>query len=181
MDKYGSENKGNEPHYLMANDYLSGMNIIFRRKLLEELGWFDPKYGMSENNIWYGEETILIMKAWKSNPNLKVFYDPRIFVYHLVPAHKMRILNILRIAFEKGKSQAYFWISENKYSFYRQRAPLSLIFSVLYLFYKLLPGILIRERNKYPFGQNYVVEKILEIVRTTGIQLRLAKDIHFPS
>lgn len=176
LDRYGSSSLGDEPRYLMSREYLTGMNIIFRRDLLDEVGWFNPNLGMTDTKVWYGEETIIIINAWIAHPDLKVYYDPELFVYHLVPAWKMRIWNLMKIAHQKGKSHAYFWIPEDKHDFFRRRAPYNLMVSLLYLGRKIFLGIISRDRKKYPFWQNYVIEDISGNIERIGNHTRLILD-----
>jgi len=176
LDRYGSSSFGDEPRYLTSREYLSGMNIVFQRDLLDEVAWFDPALGMTGKKIWYGEETIVMINAWKAYPDLKVYYDPELFVYHLVPAWKMRIWNLMKIGYQKGKSHAYLWIPEDKHDFFRRRAPYNLMISLLYLGRKIFPGIISHDRKKYPFWQNYVIEEVPAIIERIGHYTRLSSD-----
>lgn len=180
LDRYGADSKGNKPHFLTSREYLSGMNIIFRRNILDELGWFNPHLGMTGKNLWYGEETMVQIKAWNSYPGLKVYYHPKLFVHHLVPARKMSVWNRMRMAYQIGKCQVYFWIPETEHKKARSHAPWHLVNLVLRLLGKILPGIIFCDRKKYPFWQNYVYEKLSGYIGLIGGQLRLTTDLFFP-
>jgi glycosyltransferase involved in cell wall biosynthesis len=177
IDKYGSSSLGDNAKYLNQKEFLNGGNIVFKRSLLCELGWFNTSLGMLGSKIWYGEETRLMIDAWNANPNLKVYYEPNLYVYHLVPAWKMRIFNIMRISFQMGKAQVYFWIPESEHSIARQDAPFSLILGLAYLIFKLFQGIFFRSHCRYPFLQNYIVEEVAKSVSSLGSQFRLFKDL----
>jgi glycosyltransferase involved in cell wall biosynthesis len=176
-DLYGSGYfHGNEPRYLKSGEYLGGGNIVFRRNVLDRLGWFDPNLGMTGNKMWYGEDTIMLINAWRANPALKVYYDPELFVYHLVPPWKMTIGNLLKMEYIKGKSHAYFWIPGEKHSFFRKLSPCILMLSLFYLGFKVFRGVIWFDRGRYPFWQNFAVEILTPEVERIGRHIRLASD-----
>lgn len=179
IDEYGSGLLGDNARYLTQKEYLSGMNIVFKRSLLCKLGGFKTCLGMYGGKMWYGEETKLMIDAWEVNPQLKVYYEPDLLVYHLVPSSKMTLINILKTAFLKGKSQAYFWIPKEQVHTARLHAPFVIIMDLFRLFYRLLEGIVFLNRHKYPHWQNFVVEEISPSVTTLGSNLRLAQDLLF--
>lgn len=176
-DRYGSGCfHGDRPRYLSPREYLGGGNIVLRRNVLDRVGWFDPDLGMTGNKIWYGEDTILMINAWRTNPALKVYYDPELFIYHLVPAWKMTIGNLLRMEYIKGKSHAYFWIPADKHSFYRKLSPCILMLSLFYLGFKVFRGVISFDRGKYPFWQNFAIEILIPEAERIGRHVRLASD-----
>lgn len=176
QDRYGSGRRGNEARYLTSNEYLFGGNIIFKRNLLDDLGWFDPNLGMSGGKLWYGEETMLMIKAWKAHPDLKVYYHPDLLVRHHVPARKMSAGYQVKTQFLKGKAQAYFWMPESEWPDAQRKALLVLVRSLLAILLKTLPQLIFRDRRQYPHWQNYVYERTAQRMYTLGSQVRLAAD-----
>ncbi len=179
LDRYGSSSHGEKPRYLTSRAYLTGSNIVFRRGLLDELGWFDPNFGMKGKKLWYGEETMIMINAWKANPELRVYYDPEIFVHHLVPARKMSILGHMRMLYQMGNSQVYFWMTEEERKKARFNAPWTLVRIVLRLMVKSLADVLFRDQEKYPRWQNFVYEKTSGHFGVMGSQVRLIKGMLF--
>ena len=56
-------------------DWLESCNLMMSRKLFLKFG------GMNEN-IYVGEDKEFIERFKKQNPSIKVFYSPRLFIYH---------------------------------------------------------------------------------------------------
>jgi glycosyltransferase involved in cell wall biosynthesis len=179
FDKYGAGSLGDKARYLNHQEYLYGGNIVFKRTILDELGWFDPNLGMAGKKSWYGEETKLIIEAWRRFPRLKIYYDPELLIFHLVPSQKMTIMNLLKTAFLKGKSQAYFWIPREQIRTAKLRAPLETIIDLFRLSYKFPRGIVFRNRQEYPYWQNFIAEEISPSLTTIGSNLRLTQDLLF--
>jgi len=90
-DSYSSHTLGDQAHPLEFNEFVSGGNIFFRKSLLQEIGGFDPKLGMIGNKIAYGEETALQIYIRESMPYELIYYDPELYVYHLVRTEKMSL------------------------------------------------------------------------------------------
>lgn len=176
-DIYGSGYfYGNRPRYLSPREYLGGGNIAFRRNVLDGVGWFDTHLGMKGEEICYGEDTDLMINAWRANPDLKVYYDPALFVHHLVPSRKMSVENLLKIEFMKGMSHAYFWIPTNKHDFFRKLSPCILIFSLFYLGFNVFRGVISFDREKYPFWQNFAFEALNTEAERLGRHIQLVSD-----
>jgi glycosyltransferase involved in cell wall biosynthesis len=177
-DRYGTGFcYGHKPRYLNSDEYLGGGNIVFRRNLLDTVEWFDPHLGMIGDKIWYGEDTKLMVKAWRMNPGLKVYYEPRLFVLHLVPDWKMSIRKLIKIEYLKGKSHAYFWISEDKHNIFRRLAPYILMLSLLCLGFKMFRGALSFSREKYPFWQNFAIEMLNPDIERIGRYVQLTSNL----
>ena len=63
--------------------------MFCRRLLLEDMGGFDTNFGMSGEKIAYGEETALQISIRADMPEEVIYYDPRLYVFHLVREEKM--------------------------------------------------------------------------------------------
>jgi len=179
FDKYGTLTRGDVPYFLISKEYLGGGNIIFHRSLLDEVGWFDPSVGLRGKKLVYGEETMVIIKAWERRPNLRVYYDPDIFVYHLFPAWKMSVLNWLRISYKHGRSQAYFWIPNGQIHTARLHAPIDLPINLSYSARRFSSFIMSRNRKEFPFWQNFIIEKFYPCIESLGVDIQLTQDLLF--
>jgi glycosyltransferase involved in cell wall biosynthesis len=178
LDSYGSGAfHGDRARWLESREYLSGSNITFKRELLEDLGWFDLSLGMKGNAPGGGEETKVMIEAWNKYPKLRVFYDPDLFVYHFVPARKFSVWYRLYRDYATGKDQAYLWLPEEGQHAARARAPFDLARSVPKLVAKSLIETSARDRQRYPYWQNYVYEKISKYMITIGEKVRLTQDL----
>lgn len=159
-DQYGTGyDYGACPLFLEHTKMLSGSNIIMQKNLLETTGWFNPAYGMTGNKTWYGEETELQIRAWKQNPNLSVFYDPRLFIHHLVPARKMSVAWSLRMAYALGRSQAHLFDQPGQPGMGKLQAVFNLFRILTRLILKTPFELLLRDRASYPYWQNFIYER----------------------
>lgn len=104
--KYETRDWGNRQRKLNLGESFSGSSMIFSRTILKSLGGFRPDLGMRKNQLLLGEETEFFDRFWGKYGNRgKLYYNPAIFVYHLVPAYKMR----LRYFLKRGLASGQFW------------------------------------------------------------------------
>jgi glucosyl-dolichyl phosphate glucuronosyltransferase len=176
-DIYATDPKIEFTGYLKSDQFISGMNICFKKSLLDNVGWFDPKYGMIGNKIWYAEETVVQVNAWKKNPDLLVYFDANISVEHFVPEIKMKILDRFKRKFKIGKSQAFLWSENEDQLQILKSAPRKLLKSILYLFSKGLISIFYRDKQRYPYWQNYAYEQLSKYFASIGQEWRRTKDL----
>lgn len=168
-DSYGSHELGKEARSLRKNEYLDGMNIFFRRSLLECLGGFDISLGMSGTTIAYGEETALLKQLRAAKPSQVVYFDPRLYVYHLVRPQKMSIRWMVRQRFAAG---GYFYRAlqaDGTLPPGRLRLLVGVVFALFALVGDSARGILSRDRAQYPYPQNYFYEKSFKHLDRLGM------------
>lgn len=102
-DAYGSMSLGDSPRTLGEGEYLCGGNMVWRREVLESLGGFDPRLGVSGGRQGAGEETEL-QRRLRARPDAgAIFYDPGLHLFHLVRAERMRLIPVLRERFSRGR------------------------------------------------------------------------------
>lgn len=175
-DAYGTHTHGNKARFLSQREALSGGNIIFARCLLERIGWFDPQLGMKGKRIGYGEETMAQIRAREIYPQTRIYYDPELFVYHLVPAHKMSIIYQIRRAYKIGTDQAFFWIDQENLKNVQYKAFWVFFRTVARLFSKELIEIIFRDSRRYQYWQNYVYEETSQRFRVLGAQISILSN-----
>jgi glycosyltransferase involved in cell wall biosynthesis len=167
--KYGSMSHGSVPKTLGEREYLSGTNIFFRADVFNEVGGFETNLGMVGNSLGYGEETRLLLEARQRVNGLRVFYEPRMFVTHLMAAHKTDWSWILKRAFIDGR--CYQRLKSMKQNQHWLRRPASLIaigfWGTAFLVDALLVSLL-RPRKTYPYWQNYVYEHSCRLLSRVG-------------
>lgn len=167
-DRYASSEKGPTPRNLNGNEFLSGTNIFFRRELLSSIGGFDPNLGMSGAQIGYGEETALMITARKRFPDLEIFYDPSLYVFHLVPPHKMTFAWLARQRFVAGRWSARVFGARSR-TFWTRVLSSGIKVALLSLYFGVdLVRSLWRDGAVYPTPQNYVYEHSLPILMRIG-------------
>lgn len=160
-DKYGSSYWLPDKECVLDGRYLVGGNMFIRRDILEKLGGFSDQYGMSGGNLGYNEETIFQIRLLQSDPHIKIFYTPRLYIKHLVSDQKMDPLWAIKRYLKQGNDRFRFERTEPSKKFESNalfnliKLPLLLCFGIVDL------GILIlfRNRKKYPYWQNYIYER----------------------
>jgi glycosyltransferase involved in cell wall biosynthesis len=79
LDKFMTHDFGPTARFLDA-DHPYGMNMIWRRAVVEHLGRFSTELGLHGRGLRRGDETELVLRARKTLPRFCVYYDPRISV-----------------------------------------------------------------------------------------------------
>ena len=95
---------GDTERVLGLGESLSGLNVFFARALLQKLGGFDVRLGMSGDRIGVGEEADLFARMWAEDPHALAVYSPRIAIRHLVAPYKVSVRYQLRRAVAYGES-----------------------------------------------------------------------------
>jgi glycosyltransferase involved in cell wall biosynthesis len=155
-----------EPRVLEPNQYgsLVGGNVFFRRSLFGVVGGFDPRLGHVGETLAYGDETAVLKEISDRFPG-SLYYDPRLYVNHLVRPEKLTLGYNVRAAFGAGRSVV------------RRRgavpqAPARLVLgagaTVLSLAVDILVRMLLRDRRRYPYPRNYLYGSTLAYVRRLG-------------
>jgi glycosyltransferase involved in cell wall biosynthesis len=167
-DSYGSCELGGEARALNADEFLAGGNIFFRRELLETLGGFDTSLGMAGAKIAYGEETALQKRVRDASPEACIYYDPDLYVYHLVRPEKMTLLWRARAAFPKGRSVYRVHQGDAPATIGKASMTVRAIRIVLAFAVDVTLGTLRRDRAKYPYIQNYFYEHTSRYLHSLG-------------
>ena len=178
-DDYGSRDFGATAKAL-PREYLSGNNIFFDRHLLELTGGFDRNLGMTGYRVAYGEE-VAVQKSIRTRfPDRPIFYDPALYVSHLVRLEKMTLSWLIRAFFSKGR---YVYLA----SFRNETTETSGVLIVrgikaaIGFALDATFGSLVRNRKKYPYAWNYFYEHSSSFLRTLGrvyAQLQEKKEPH---
>jgi glycosyltransferase involved in cell wall biosynthesis len=170
-DSYNSKTISQSARPLQAQEFLTGMNVVFARSALEQSGGFRSDLGMKGNIVAYGEETALQMHIRQSIPNAIIYYEPKLYVYHLVRAEKMTWSRILRTSVAAGRYSQRIYRWQNPTLGRWERPVLRLLRALLLLVGDLLLGLVWRDRQQYPYVQNYWYEHTMQYVRAVGTNL----------
>jgi glycosyltransferase involved in cell wall biosynthesis len=157
-DAYGSHVQGMVARALGTGEYLHGGNLVLRRDLLAQLGGFDPAYGMRGHVIAYAEEIVLQQRI-RLRPNASIHYEPGLFVYHLVAARKMTWRWNLRDSARYTPAQrgnGRLWLA------------LKAVLLIIMLIGDVIWGLVGRNRQRYPYAQNYMYERALNRIKSLG-------------
>ena len=174
-DFYGSHEPYKESRTLNEKECVNiyGMNMFFRRSVLQAMGGFDPRFGMSGKKIAYGEETVLLKLIYDAMPDQVIYYEPKLYVYHLVPAKKMAMRWLVGSYFAHGRYSIY--CSDSVFG----RVPsesggrLQLLQRALRttraLVEDLAISLLQRDQKRYPYVQNYLMERVFRHLHRLGM------------
>lgn len=159
---------GDQAKLLNVSEHLAGMNIVFRKKALLEMGGFLPELGMRGKHIGYGEETEMVLRIRKQHQDALVYYEPRLLLYHLARLDKMSLRWNVKRSFADGRYSFRLFGSNYIASLPFEKVMLEFWREVLRLFYDMCLRVWRRDRVRYPFWQNYFYEIILLRVSRLG-------------
>ena len=155
---------------LIPGEHLRGANIIIQRTLLEKLGGFNVELGMSGGKFSYGEEAELQNRIRTTMPDVSIYYDPKLYIYHLIRPEKITWRYILYSRFAGGR-HIYSVFSGDTPKTSRLLQLLLLVqavFTILWFFADILVSVLRRDREQYPYMQNYLYENTFGHVHNLG-------------
>jgi glycosyltransferase involved in cell wall biosynthesis len=165
-DEYGSHVIIGEAGELPLDEYLSGGNLFIRKDLLKSVGGFNSFLGMAGGSIAYGEETALIRRVRKVQPQALIYYSPGLFVYHLVRETKWDFVWLIRQRFAQGR-YGYLVFCDNQHTI-SVRHVLGFFGIIFIILYECTFGVLFRNRQKYPYYQNYLYEDAFQKIAVWG-------------
>jgi len=87
-----------------GNPNVWGANMAFRREVFGLSGTFDPELGVTGQKLYRGEEVDLVRRALRAG--CRAVYEPRLVVWHRIPASRMRRRYIARFYFEQAEGEA---------------------------------------------------------------------------
>ncbi|MBI4544333.1 MAG: glycosyltransferase family 2 protein [Gemmatimonadetes bacterium] len=167
-DDYGSHVQAEKRGELGRDEYLSGGNIFFRRALLEQLGGFDPKLGMRGRAIGYGDEVALLQYVRAHLPRELIYFDPSLFVYHVVRPEKMQLSWAMRERFVSGRFDYLVFGGGDARALSALGIVAQALRAVVGLLASAAKGATLRDRQLYPYLQNYLYERTFFHVRRLG-------------
>jgi len=144
--------------------------LFIRRWLLEAIGGFDSRYGMVGQKLAYGEETDLQKRIRATRPDELIYYDPKLYVWHLVRPEKMILRWILTSYFIAGRYSYHIFQGNTHQAsrLPRVRLFVQAVITALRFFAEFFGAILKRDRKRFPYFQNYLYENTLEHLQTLG-------------
>jgi cellulose synthase/poly-beta-1,6-N-acetylglucosamine synthase-like glycosyltransferase len=85
-----------------------GCNMSFRRRVIEEVGYFSTAVGRIGNNLLGHEDTEFGIRVTNRLQGKKILYDPEAVVYHRVPANRASLKYVIKRSYAEGFSKAFF-------------------------------------------------------------------------
>lgn len=160
-DEYGSSQITSHARRLRHGEFITGMNMVFRREVFDRVGGFRTDLGMTGTVLAYGEETELQIRIGGLCGESAIWYEPDLLVYHLVRPEKMTWRWIIRHRMADGRYYARLAPGRLGDHPTTSRIVLACIRSILGLAWGPVRGFLARDRRMYPYFGNYLYEKNL--------------------
>ena len=134
------------------------------------IGGFNVKYGMSGKNIDFGEESELQKRIRAALPDDLIYYDPELYIYHLVRPEKMTWRYILVSRFVGGRNIYKVFRNDTTQETGLSQIKLTVVaaLTIFRFFASLLVGVLRCDRKRYPYIQNYLYEITFMHVQKLG-------------
>jgi glucosyl-dolichyl phosphate glucuronosyltransferase len=165
QDKYEIRTWGEDARYLTKGEAFSGSNVIFRRELIEKIGGFDSKLGVSENQLRMGEETDLQWRLQDSHGMDNTFlYSPDLIIYHWVPEYKMKLSYYMKRSIASGQSNY-----EMKRRGFRKNANMA-INHILNLGFRGIQAV--GRFFEYKSKKQWAFENLVPVMHSMGFVLR---------
>lgn len=175
-DSYGSLFIASDPKYLSRGEYLSAGNLFIKKEILAGLDGFNHKLGPTGYSIKYGEETAIQEILYKSMPDVRIYYDPDLFVSHLVRPEKFKLSDFLRRGIASSRDGQEIFESEPEKLFPQFIAIIKNCAFITLAARFFLGGGLFRNQEAFPFYENYLIEVIFPHLYCTGqLKTRLKK------
>lgn len=169
--EYNSYSVYEEEGTLKDNQFLSGSSIIVEKNLLQNLGGFNTNVGMKgSKGIGYHEETLFQIRAREEGAEIKYYKD--LIAYHLVPDIKQDILFYILANYRSGYESTRVWKYENHFELQTK-----LTKYVDGFFDQMQVAVKERDQDKFPYSENYIMEKALGDVYEIGKSIAVAKMI----
>ncbi len=102
LDAFMTRDLGPAARFL-DDEHPYGMNMIWRREVVQQLGGFSTAVGLHGRGLQRGDETELVLRARKTLPRFRVYNDPRISVRTAVRPELFSLRYWAARKFEQGR------------------------------------------------------------------------------
>ena len=188
-DEYESYTLGNNTRPISNEEFIIGGNMFIRRDLLKSLGGFNPQLGMAGKKIAYCEEIDFFIRLRRWLPAAVLYYDPDLFIHHLVRKEKMELRNFPKRCFVES---VYFYrvfkqINQKKEEYSLTKFPyvILLVFKeishIAIVLLKIIKtcswGLATRDRKKYRYPENYIYEQLSGLIVEFGSRFEAVRQL----
>jgi glycosyltransferase involved in cell wall biosynthesis len=175
-DEYGTMTRGDVPRYLSGDEVLCGGNIFFHRESLIASGGFDPDFTKPGEFWTYGDEEVPQKRLRVNFPDKGIYYDPNLYILHLVRPERLSIIRAARECFAMGR--AHVKVSppppeEIRCLPYFRR----FIQSQFAFVWSCMAGMVNRDRKYYKHYFSYIYEEAFKSLRGAGLFYETSKII----
>jgi glycosyltransferase involved in cell wall biosynthesis len=143
--------------------WLSGANMGGKRSALSAVGGFSPDLGPRGRRMVYMEEQDLLERVVARFGIDSVHYFRNVPVWHLVRPEKYRLRSFFYEQYNRG-----YW--RGRFLEHSAQGDVTVVNTKNNkLFMEILRTPFMRNRDAYPYIQNYIIEVVLPFVRTCGV------------
>ncbi len=114
LDGFNQMSYGNEEGFLNENETPHGINMIFRKKELLEMGGFSNQIQFTRKSAARGDETELFYRYWEKYGKRIIYYSPNLKVFHYTRPEDMSINYSIKRAIGLANTRAKMAEKENK-------------------------------------------------------------------
>lgn len=143
--------------YLPPEREIYGLNMFLKRTIFDIVGGFDTSFGVYAGKLAYGEETEMHARIRKSFPDHRAYFEPKLFVYHLVRPEKMSPWWRLESAYRHGQA-GYRITPPQDRSLPTWQCIVLPVYVALLFTYVMLASLPWRSQTRFPYWQNRVYE-----------------------
>lgn len=169
---YETRTFGSKSRALNNFEFLPTSSTLIRTDRLKSIGGFNTQYGIKGETRRFGEDTDALRNLRDENNKIVIYYSPKLAVEHFTPKKKTTIWHIINHHFNLGASD--FAVSGDFISL--PKAIAKTLVAVFSCVYGLVVAVFFRNKNNFPYWQNYVWEKVSPNFYWFG---RTAKKIGF--
>ncbi len=167
-DEYASQGMGKSAKQIKGPG-LSGGNFFIKRELLVRAGCFDETLGVKGGDLGYGEETALLKHISETMPFERIYYDPDLYVYHIVKPQRMSLVWNMRHFFLSGCFSFRFLASDREKTGSRKSIIILDIVKTVRDFVASISGaVFMRDRRQFPHWESCFFEQALPHVKRIG-------------
>jgi len=161
---------------LTSGEYLPGGNMFWQKDVIESLGGFDSRFGVSGKTISVGEETHAQNELRRRHASASIVYDPALAVGHLVRDEKTRWRWVLRHRYKSGLASSRIFYASGASA--PAKAVIDAFVRLGYITWLVIIAVYIRDRTKLPRFGNFVFERVMPQVVALGHAVGVATRTH---
>jgi glucosyl-dolichyl phosphate glucuronosyltransferase len=162
-DSYAGLKTDLEPHWRSKNKPLAGFNFTCRKELIIRLGGFSEDFGYVGGKKRFGDDNDFCQRA--QNEGIGLWFDPGLTLQHHFEAERMSLRWYLTTIMHHSQMKAHILLRDKRATdtrpVFRQILSISkklLVQTIRFIVVCCLSPF--RNREQYPYPENYAIEKI---------------------
>ena len=153
---YEQRSFGKQTKTLSENEFLPTSSTFIATSLLKQIHGFDTNFGIKGSVRRFGEDTDVLRRIRQQNPGLHIMYFPVLAVWHATPAEKTTLKYRFAHQYNLGASGS----AVSGEVVLPGKTILKALYAVAAMKLGFIKGWFFRNKNLYPYWQNYAYEKI---------------------